>query len=57
MRVGVGERSESVVILLSGGIPEGQFDSFSIDDDIGDLLRNWTAISCEFIDRMTRVLT
>lgn len=38
MRVGVGERSETIVVLLSGGIPEGEFDSTAVDLDICDIV-------------------
>jgi len=34
MRVGVGERPQSIVILLSGGIPKSELDLLSIDLDI-----------------------
>ena len=36
--VGVGERAETVVILLAGGIPEGELDVLAIDLDIGDVV-------------------
>lgn len=36
--VGVGERAETVVILLAGGIPEGELDVLAIDLDIGDIV-------------------
>lgn len=38
MGVGVGERAETVVILLAGGIPEGELDVLAIDLDIGDVV-------------------
>ena len=38
VRVGVGERAETVVILLAGGIPEGELDVLAIDLDIGDVV-------------------
>lgn len=37
VRVRVGEGSESVVVLLSGGIPERQLDALAIDDYVCDL--------------------
>lgn len=36
VRVGVRQRSESVVVLLSGGIPQRELDSFTVDDDVRD---------------------
>jgi hypothetical protein len=36
VRIWVRERSESIVIFLSGGIPQRQLDSFTIYYDIGD---------------------
>ena len=36
--VGVGERAETVVILLTSGIPEGELDVLAIDLDIGDVV-------------------
>ena len=38
MRVGVGERAESVVIFLASGIPEGEFDVLAVNLDIGDIV-------------------
>lgn len=38
MRVGVRERSETVVIFLSCGIPECQLDVFSINLYIGNVV-------------------
>jgi hypothetical protein len=38
MRIGVGERAESVVIFLAGGIPEGEFDVLAVNLDIGDVV-------------------
>lgn len=38
MRVRIGERSETIVILLSGGIPECEFDPTAIDLDICDVV-------------------
>ena len=34
VRLGVGQRAETVVILLTGGIPEAEGDSLAIDHDI-----------------------
>jgi hypothetical protein len=38
VRVGVGQRAKSVVILLTGGIPKGKFDMLSIDFNIGNII-------------------
>jgi hypothetical protein len=38
VRVGVRERAETVVILLAGGIPEGEFDVLAVNLDIGDVV-------------------
>lgn len=38
VRVGVTEGSESVVILLSGGIPQRQLDVLAINLDVGDIV-------------------
>jgi hypothetical protein len=38
VRVGVGERAESVVVFLAGGIPQGQLDVLAVDLDIGDVV-------------------
>lgn len=38
MRVGVREGTETVVVLLAGGIPKGQFDVLSVNLDIGDVV-------------------
>lgn len=38
VRIGVGEGTETVVILLAGGIPEGQLDMLAVDLDIGDVV-------------------
>jgi hypothetical protein len=38
VRVGVWERAETVVILLTGGIPEGELHVFTIDLDVGDII-------------------
>lgn len=38
MRVGVGEGTETVVIFLAGGIPEGELDVLAVDLDIGDVV-------------------
>lgn len=38
MGVGVGERAETVVILLAGGIPEGELDVLAVDLDVGDVV-------------------
>lgn len=38
MGVGVGERAETVVIFLTGGIPEGELDVLAINLDIGDVV-------------------
>jgi hypothetical protein len=36
--VGVGERAETVVIFLAGGIPKGELDVLAINLDIGDVV-------------------
>lgn len=36
VRVGVRQRTESVVVLLAGGIPQRELDALAIDDNIGD---------------------
>lgn len=36
--VGVRERAETVVILLAGGIPEGELDVLAVDLDVGDIV-------------------
>ena len=38
VRIGVGEGSETVVVLLAGGIPEGELDVLAVDLDIGDVV-------------------
>lgn len=38
VRIGVRERSETIVILLASGIPQGQLDVLAIDLDIGDVI-------------------
>ena len=38
MGVGVGERAETVVVFLTGGIPEGELDVLAINLDIGDVV-------------------
>ena len=38
MGVGVGKRSQSVVIFLTSGIPEGELDVLSINFDIGNIV-------------------
>ena len=38
VRIGVRERAEAVVILLTGGIPQRQLDMLAIDLDVGDVV-------------------
>jgi hypothetical protein len=38
VRIGVGKRSETVIILLTGGIPKGQLDVLAIDLDVGNVV-------------------
>lgn len=38
MRVGVGERTETVVVLLARRIPKSQLDMLAVDLDIGDVV-------------------
>ena len=52
MRVGVRERSESVVIFLSCGIPEGKFDVLSIDLDVRHVIFK----NCGDVDLLFRKL-
>jgi hypothetical protein len=38
VRVGVGERAETVVIFLASGIPEGELHVFAVDLDVGNIV-------------------
>jgi hypothetical protein len=38
VRIGVGERAESVVVFLAGGIPQGQLNVLAIDLDVGNVV-------------------
>ena len=38
MGVGVGERSQAIVIFLAGGIPKSELDVLPVDLDIGDVV-------------------
>ena len=38
MGVGVTERAETIVVLLSGRIPQGKLDVLSIDFDVGHIV-------------------
>jgi len=38
MRIGVGERTKTVVIFLTSRIPKSQLDMFTIDLNIGDVI-------------------
>ena len=38
MRVGIGERPETIIVLLSGGIPECEFNTTAIDLDIRNVV-------------------
>lgn len=38
MGVGVGQGAETIVVLLAGGIPEGELDVLAIDLYIGDVV-------------------
>jgi len=38
MRIGVGERAETVVIFLAGSIPEGELDVFAVNLDVGNVV-------------------
>lgn len=38
MRIGIGQRAETVIIFLAGRIPQGQFNVFPIDLDVGDIV-------------------
>lgn len=39
VRVGVRQGAETVVVLLTGGIPERELNSLTIDDDVGNAAR------------------
>ena len=38
MRVRVGQRSQTVVVFLARGIPEGQLNVFAVNLDVGDIV-------------------
>ena len=38
MRVRIRERAQTIVVLLAGGIPEGQLDMLAVDLDVGDVV-------------------
>lgn len=38
MGIGVGQRTEAVIVFLSSRIPQGQLDVFAINLDIGDII-------------------
>ena len=38
MRIGIGQGTESVIIFLASRIPQGKFDMFSINLDIGNVV-------------------
>lgn len=38
MRVGIREGTESVVVFLTGGIPESEFDMTAVNLDISDVV-------------------
>jgi hypothetical protein len=38
VRVGVGERAQTVVIFLARGIPQSQLNVFAINLDVGDVV-------------------
>ncbi len=38
VRVRVGQRAETIVVLLAGGIPERQLDVLAVDLDIGHVV-------------------
>lgn len=38
MRIGIGERAETVVVLLTSRIPQGKLNMLSINVDIGDVV-------------------
>ena len=42
MGVRITERAEAVVVLLSGRIPQGKLDVFSIDFDIGHIVLEYS---------------
>lgn len=38
MRVGIGQRAQTIVVLLASRIPKGQLDVLAIDLDVGDVV-------------------
>jgi len=38
VRVRIGERAETVIVFLSGRIPESELDAFAVDFDVGDVV-------------------
>lgn len=38
MRIGVRERTETVIVLLTSRIPESQLDMLAINLDVGDIV-------------------
>lgn len=38
VRLGVGERTETIIILLSGGIPQAQADRLVVDHNVGGVI-------------------
>jgi hypothetical protein len=38
VRVGIRERAQAIVVLLTCGIPEGQFDVLAVNLDVGDVV-------------------
>jgi hypothetical protein len=41
VRVRVREGTETVVVFLTGGIPEGELDALAIDDDVRNAEKRW----------------
>ena len=51
VRIWVRERAETIVILLTSGIPQGQLDVLSINLDIGDIVLEdgWDIDLCDLV--------
>lgn len=58
MGIRVGEWTETVVILLTSGIPQGQLDVLSINFDIGDVVLEdgWDVDLCDLMLATSRRL-
>jgi hypothetical protein len=38
VRIRVAQRAETIIIFLASGIPQGQFNMFAVDFDIGNIV-------------------